>query len=293
MLSQKHAAVLRLKESASKYKFCHTDPVSRFMSFWSNLLMENDRRDDGKFYKDVVLVLTGEPMADEEEERIEDNLVPKFNASKLESLFEESLGLLFESKTGIAKSVPFELPQIQQSSLRNSTRPNSLEAVASHPPFLKKGSGSGRGSELLTFTSSSKNSPRITDTDLHEEPEHLDKFPGRPRDRSKRPSATKSVTWSVAGGDQSPFTESTKVPGPRKPTLAVVIERLQNMGLYSESKLKYTYGLNRKERKEQQAEATRKRKEEEENRKLKRGDSRKDGGVLHVETLGDGSDIPV
>eukprot|EP01031_Cornospumella_fuschlensis_P024637 gene24637-29770_t len=286
MLTQKRAAVLRLKKNALKYKFYHADHVGRFMSFWTSLLVENDNRDNGRYYKDAVHALTGEEVDDDEEEE-KDQFVIKDNASKLESLFEENLGLLFQTKTKIARAASSKRQRMQASS-RDSSRPTSPESTAPGP-FLKKGAGSTRANSSRLVSGSSL--AAFTDSD--EEHDNSDKFSEGLSNKPRRITSAKSVTWSDAGDDASSVSKQPL----KKHSLAAIIERLQKMGLYSESKLKYTYGLNRKEIQEQKAEAERKRKEEDERRRLKRGDSGRfgmggDGGVLHVKTLGDGLEIP-
>eukprot|EP01031_Cornospumella_fuschlensis_P025439 gene25439-30718_t len=288
ILTQKRAAVLRLKKNALKYKFYHADHVGRFMSFWTSLLVENDNRDNGRYYKDAVHALTGEEVDDEEEEE-KDQFVIKDNASKLESLFEENLGLLFQTKTKISREASSKRQLIKASAgSRESSRPTSPESTT-RSDFLKKGDGSTRANSRRLISGSNL----ATFTDSDEEHENSDKFSEGLSNMPRKITSAKSVTWSDAGDDASSVSKQSL----KKHSLAAIIERLQKMGLYSESKLKYTYGLNRKEIQEQKAEAERKRKEDDDRRRLKRGESGRfgmggDGGVLHVKTLGDGLEIP-
>eukprot|EP01039_Chlorochromonas_danica_P003987 gene3987-4362_t len=111
-LTQKRAAVLRLKKTAIQYKVPQPPNITRFTNFWSIMQDENDRRGGGNFYLELNRLPSVRTDSDEEESDFSsvENVVMEEKSNKLETVLEENLGLLFQTKARAAMTAVQRFP---------------------------------------------------------------------------------------------------------------------------------------------------------------------------------------
>lgn len=218
---QRKAALLRLKKHLVKYKTYKSSNLARFASFWENLLSINHHLDKTDAYDDYVIREESETAtSDSRRSSNADPTLAGGGLAALESMFEENLGLLFatkarvsEIKTGVGSRASTAQGRASSTSSRQRRRRNRTASIG----------GASRTNGVRFegddyFNSGSLRENYDEDDDLEDDEDEYE-------------------------DEDSDSEMGTAFQSSNQRNLALMIEKMKALGMYSEEKFKYTYGM--------------------------------------------------
>eukprot|EP01033_Poteriospumella_lacustris_P002978 gene2978-2179_t len=231
--TQRKAALLRLKRAAVKYKRYKSSATEKLSAFWDYLLHYNDhldRHQDAYIYfaaededppSEVDVPETGgSASSDEDSDDEEKDETGRKSASRgLESMFEENLGMLFATKHRAASEMS------QRMGSRGDSAQSLHSAMAGGTNRRLRSAAGGGGGGGVRFDDIDENGDGTDDS-------------GR---FLSAHASSGLLTPSMRSGQTSASDLRGGIAGQRN--LSSMIERMKAMGVYSEEKFRYTYGV--------------------------------------------------